>query len=130
MTGNCLCGEVKYEIKGRISPIWLCHCSKCRQQTGSAFHASAVCRPDQFRWISGADSISDYEDTPNYKVRFCTKCGSPVPSQAADRDLVFLHAGGLNEDPERTIAHHIFVGSKAPWFEILDDKAQYEAHKQ
>lgn len=129
MTGNCLCGEVKYEIMGKISPIWLCHCSKCRHQTGSAFHASAVCRKDQFRWISGADSISEYEDTPNYKVRFCTKCGSPVPSQAVDRDLVFLHAGGLNEDPERTIAHHIFVGSKAPWFEILDDRAQYEAHK-
>ncbi len=44
--------------------------------------------------------------------------------------MVFLHAGCLNEDPERKIAHHIFVGSKAPWFEILDAKAQYEAHKQ
>ena len=130
MTGNCLCGEVKYEIDGKISPIWLCHCSKCRRQTGSAFHASAVCRPDQFRWVSGVDSIAEYEDTPSYTVRFCKKCGSPVPSPSDDRELVFLHAGGLNEDPGREIAHHIFVGSKAPWFDVLDAKAQYEEHKQ
>jgi len=25
--------------------------------------------------------------------------------------------------------HHIFVGSKAPWYEITDDLPQYEGHK-
>ncbi|MBW2417431.1 MAG: GFA family protein [Deltaproteobacteria bacterium] len=129
LTGRCLCGEVTYEIEGKISPIWLCHCSKCRRWTGSAFHASAACSPDRFHWLSGVDSIGEYEDTPSYKVRFCKRCGTPVPWHDADRDLVFVHVGGLNEDPGRAIAHHIFVGSKAPWFEILDDRAQYEEHR-
>ncbi len=128
-TGRCLCGEVKYEIDGRVSPIWLCHCSKCRRANGSAFHAGAVCPPDQFRWVSGEGSISEYEDTPTYKVRFCTRCGSPVPSFLEHFKLVFVHIGGLDGDPGRQIVHHIFVGSKAPWFEICDDRPQHDEHK-
>jgi hypothetical protein len=129
ITGKCLCGDVRYEIDGSISPIWLCHCGKCRRSTGSAFHASAVCQPDQFRWVSGETSIREYEDTPGYKTRFCSRCGSPAPSHLPEYGLVFLHAGALNEDTGRRVVHHIFVGSKAPWFEITDELPQYDEHK-
>jgi hypothetical protein len=128
-TGACLCGAVKYEISGSISPIWLCHCSKCRRSTGSAFHASAVCQPADFRWSCGEDMISEYEDTPGYRVRFCSRCGSPVPSLLEDYGLYFLHMGGLDEDPGRQVVHHILVDSKAPWYEILDENPQYPEHK-
>jgi len=129
-TGSCLCGAVKYEIDGRISPIWLCHCSKCRRQTGSAFHASAVCGPASFRWISGEEGITDYEDTPGYKVRFCARCGSPVPSYLEDHGLVFLHAGAFDGDPGLEVGHHIFVGSKAPWYTIEDGKPEFDEHRK
>ena len=126
--GQCLCGKVKYQIEGRISRIWLCHCSKCRRATGSAFHASAVCRKKQFRWMSGNENIQEYAETPGYKVRFCITCGSPVPSDLADRDMVFLHAGALAGDPGSRIGHHIFVDSKAAWYEILDGIPAYDEH--
>ena len=129
MTGECLCGQVKYEIDGKISPIWLCHCSKCRRSTGSAFHASAVCRPEDFRWLSGADAVTEYEDSPGYKTRFCSRCGSPVPSHLEQRGSVFLHVGGLDGDPGRSVSHHIFVASKAPWYEICDEHPQHDEHK-
>ncbi len=128
ITGSCLCGDVRYEIDGKISPIWLCHCSKCRRANGSAFHASAVCRPEQFRWVGGEDSIREFEESPGYKTRFCGRCGSPVPSRLSSTDVVFLHAGGLDGDPARQVVHHIFVGSKAPWYEITDDLPQHDAH--
>ena len=129
ITGQCLCGEVKYEIEGKISPIWLCHCGKCRRSSGSAFHSSAVCSPKQFRWVAGSESISEYVDTPGYKTRFCSRCGSPVPAYLEQFDLVFLHAGGLDGDPGRQVAHHIFVGSKAPWFEITDELPKHAEHR-
>ncbi len=129
ISGRCLCGQVEYEIEGKISPIWLCHCSKCRRITGSAFHASAICSADRFRWCKGEDSIREYEDTPNYVTRFCSRCGSPVPQQLRGTDLVFLHVGALDGDPERTVDHHIFTGSKACWFEIADERPQFEEHK-
>ncbi len=128
-TGGCLCGDVRSEIEGKITPLWHCHCSKCRRATGSAFHASAICPPDRFTWLAGADAISEYADTPTYKVRFCSRCGSPVPSYLARFALVFLHVGALDGDPGREIDHHIFTGSKAPWFEIDDGHPQFEEHK-
>ena len=126
--GSCLCGDVSYEIDGKISPIWLCHCTKCRRRTGSAFHASTICSPENFRWTRGEDAITQYQDTPGYVAHFCGRCGSPVPSHLADQGYVFLHAGALDGDPGRTIRHHIFVDFKAPWFEILDDCPQYPEH--
>ena len=129
ITGGCLCGAVRFEIDGKISPTWLCHCSKCRKVTGSAFHASAVCRKTRFRWLGGEDAISEYRDSPGYIVRFCRTCGSPVPSEVPDADSVFLHVGTLDGDPGTRLVHHIFVGSKAPWFEVTDEHPQYDEHK-
>jgi hypothetical protein len=128
VTGSCLCGKVAYEIDGHTSKIWLCHCSKCRKSTGSAFHSSAICRAEQFRWIRGEEEISEYRDTPGYVVRFCGNCGSPVPSYLSEYDAVFLHVGALDGDVKADLNHHIFVGSKAPWFEILDALPKYDEH--
>jgi len=128
-SGRCLCGDVQYEVEGKISPIWLCHCSKCRRANGSAFHAGAICSADKFTWRAGEDSIREYENTPDYVTRFCARCGSPVPQQLRGTDLVFLHVGGLDGDPQRGVDHHIFTKSKAPWFEISDSLPQFEEHK-
>ena len=128
-TGQCLCGAIRYEIRGRISPIFLCHCGKCRRSTGSAFHATAVCRPSQFRWISGERGIREFEETPIYVVHFCGRCGSPVPYLHEATGQIALHAGGLDGDPGRRVSHHIFVDSKAPWFEITDGLPEYAEHK-
>ena len=128
LTGSCLCRKVAFEIDGRISKIWLCHCSKCRKSTGSAFHSSAICRVDQFRWVQGEEEISTYENTPGYVVRFCRNCGSPVPSYLSDYDAVFLHVGTLDGPLSGELGHHIFVGSKASWFDLHDALPKYDEH--
>ncbi|MGL4490171.1 MAG: GFA family protein, partial [Rhizobiaceae bacterium] len=35
--------------------------------------------------------------------------------------------GTLIDDPSIRPREHIFVGSKAPWYDILDDLPQYDA---
>ncbi len=40
-TGGCLCGAVRYEVSGEPYIAGLCHCTKCRKLTGSAFSATA-----------------------------------------------------------------------------------------
>jgi hypothetical protein len=128
ITGRCLCGVVRYEIDGKISSTWLCHCSKCRRTTGSAFHAGAICRAENFRWVAGEASIREFEESPGYKVRFCSRCGTPVPAQLAGSDRTFLHVGGLDGAPNTKLSHHIFTGSKACWWEITDGLPEYEEH--
>jgi hypothetical protein len=125
VSGGCLCGAVRYEIDGRISPIALCHCSKCRKANGSAFHSGALCRKTRFRWVSGEDSICTYRTPSGYTTRFCRSCGSPVPSFQDPGEYVVLHAGALDQDPGSRPIHHFFVGSKAPWYEITGDLPRF-----
>ena len=41
-TGRCQCGEVRYEVDGEPLRVGLCHCTDCRQTSGSAFTMYAV----------------------------------------------------------------------------------------
>jgi hypothetical protein len=128
VTGSCLCGAVRYEIVGRISPIALCHCSKCRKANGSAFHAGALCRKTKFRWTAGEDAVSAYRSQSGYATRFCSRCGSPVPMPQDDGEYVVLPSGALDGDPGARPLCHIFVGSKSAWYEIADALPRYEEH--
>ena len=39
-TGKCLCGAVRFEVKGDPEMLHACHCRNCQLMTGSAF---AIC---------------------------------------------------------------------------------------
>ena len=106
--GSCLCGEVVYEIDGKIQAMHYCHCSKCRKATGSAFMSSSRCRKDDLRWVKGEDSRRVYGD-PVWKI-FCSNCGSPTPVDMND-GYVWI-PGGCLEDVDLQFTHHIFVGLK------------------
>lgn len=128
--GSCLCGEIRFEIDGKIGPAGQYHCSKCRKVSGTdgnpVFYASAA----GFRWLAGEDSIERFAvpDGGGWTSHFCRRCGSPAPLSDANGKFFFVPAGLLDDDPGfRGYAAHIFVGSKAPWVCIGDSAPQYEA---
>ena len=128
ISGGCLCGAVRFDVEGTLSGIWFCHCSKCRRASGSAFQPACVCERDAFRWIGSAATLSEFRMSPGYRRAFCARCGSPAPLMLEHAPLVWLPAGAFDGDPGIRPTHHIFVGSKAPWFEITDALPQYDAH--
>jgi hypothetical protein len=134
--GSCLCGGVKYEITGPLLRPLNCHCSLCRKQQGAAFRSRARVRRNDFKWIKGEELVTYYEATPGYRRGFCRVCGSPIINRAEPHSrLVESHPqtlaefgialGTLDDDPGVRPESHIFVGSKAPWFEITDDLPQF-----
>ena len=129
LKGGCLCGAVRYEVEGRSSAIWLCHCSKCRKGSGSAFAASTLCRLEAFRWVSGEEEIVRYRTESGYPCRFCRICGAKLPLVLEQAGQVVLPAGAVSGEPVPKLHHHIFVGSKAPWWEIADDLPCFEEHE-
>ena len=126
--GSCLCGDVAFEIQGEALAMRNCHCSRCRRGR-SAAHATNVFYPlDAFRWVRGETQVVDYA-LPEGRVfgtAFCRRCGSGLPRVSAARGVVGVPAGALDVDPGVRPSQHIFVGSKAPWFEITDDLPKYD----
>ncbi len=129
--GSCLCGAVQFEFTKAAGPFDLCHCTRCRKVTGSAFFAGLYVRIEDFRLVAGRELISIYEapilrTPPAYRVSFCSRCGSPVPNPSGTSGLLEIPAGLLDDDPGMKPDKHIFIEVKAPWFEITDDLPQYD----
>lgn len=126
ITGGCLCGVVTYEISGTLKGAGNCHCSICRRAHGAAFVSWAFVSPEEFRWTSGEDAIEGYASSTGQVRLFCKKCGSPLAA-SHNGSITEIVLASVHGDPGVRPSEHIFVGSKAPWYEITDELGRHEA---
>jgi len=115
MKGECLCGEVKFEIEGNLPSLYQCHCSLCRKATGSSANAATFVSQECFRWLTGQEAISSFQKPTGYRSDFCSTCGSPVPNQLRGMDLIWVPAGLLEESFDAAVNVHLHLGSAASW---------------
>lgn len=52
--GGCLCGAVRYRVRGEPKISAVCHCNVCKRRTGSAFGMSAYFDEADVEVTSGA----------------------------------------------------------------------------
>ncbi len=125
LTGKCECGSVRYRVEDAFLYAMNCHCSRCRAATGSAFKAFAGIEREKLELAAGADALFVHGDDDLNDTR-CAACGSLLYSVVRDGAYVHVALGSLVDDPSIRPTKHIFVGSKAPWFEITDDLPQFD----
>ncbi len=126
LEGSCLCGGVRYEIEGRPRFMYQCHCGKCRAASGAAAVTNVIVDAERFRITAGRERLSAFESSPGKFRYFCSGCGSPVYSHGGKTPhVVSVRSGTLRQDPGLRVAYHAFVGSKAAWAEIRDDRPQF-----
>ncbi|MDQ7733136.1 GFA family protein [Halomonas sp. SpR1] len=121
MKGECLCGEVAFEIDGGLPNLYQCHCSLCRKATGAKANAATFVSEEHFRWLSGQSSISSFQKPTGYRSDFCSACGSPVPNRLRNTELVWVPAGLLDEATSARVAVHLHLASAAEWEQEADD---------
>lgn len=128
VTGGCQCGAVTFEYTGEPKMMMNCHCSRCRKVKGAAHATNVFVAGDDLTWTSGEDNIADYAhaEAQFFGHAFCKTCGSSVPRPRPDGSVYNVPVGSLNQPPGIEAKGHIFIGSKAPWFEITDDKPQWD----
>ncbi len=129
-SGGCLCGAVRFEIRGSIRNIVCCHCSKCRKAQGSAFATNGIVEQKNFVLTQGEGLLKGFESSPGQTKYFCFNCGSPIYSRNIKRpDQIRARIGTIDSDISERPQAHIFVGSKACWEEIADDLPKYDAYE-
>ena len=106
-----------------------CHCSNCRASTGAAFKPFAGIEREKLTVTDGADALLVLGEEDGNHTR-CAACGSLLYSVVRDGAYVHVALGSLVDAPSIRPDHHIFVGSKAPWYEITDDLPQFEEYAQ
>lgn len=129
LPGGCLCGGVRFEVRGPLLRAGHCHCSRCRKHSGTAVCTQGRVLREQFRLLSGERLIRVYLPGAGASVKaFCSVCGSSLfggtwPEGAE----VSIRLGAFDGDPGIRPQYHTFVGSKAPWDRITDDLPQFAA---
>jgi hypothetical protein len=127
LVGKCRCGAVRYEVSDAFLYAANCHCSGCHAATGSAFKPFAGIEREKLTITDGLDDLAVFGDEDLNDTR-CGECGSFLFSVVRDGAFVHVSMGSLVDAPTIRPTEHIFVGSKAPWFEITDDLPQFDEY--
>jgi hypothetical protein len=124
LNGRCACNADAFEVADEFVVAFNCHCSRCRAMTGSAFLPWGEIEPEKFTITHAAESLVITGDPSGHHSRRCGKCYSLL-CWTGYEGRVRVPYGSLIDEPTLKPTAHMFVGSKAPWYEILDDLPQH-----
>lgn len=121
--GSCLCGKIKYELNDGDYTAALCHCSKCRINTGSAFSTNLVVPVSSFHLLSAPETVSRFEidgtrtgsGFPSVMC-FCSSCGTTLwvePQNPERAGMKIIKAG--------TVADRAWLEKQAPKVELFKE---------
>jgi hypothetical protein len=121
-TGGCLCGAVRYEVRGPLREVLMCHCQECRRWHGHVSASTAARRADLvlledrgLRWISSPSSDA------SARRGFCAECGSSLFWDPPRRDAVSISAGTLDGRTGLRTAAHWYVSQTGDYYDLPDD---------
>lgn len=127
LRGSCLCGGVRYVIRGGIGSLSHCHCSMCRKAHGAAFGTYAPVAWDAFELLGGEDLLQQYRSSDHVRRTFCGRCGSTLQFIPDGRSGFGLAIATLDDDPGKKVKLQIWAKDKAPWWELSDDPPYFDS---
>lgn len=121
LSGGCMCGNVRYEIKDGPLFVHACHCTDCQRLSGSAFVVLLGVAKADFEVKGNLSTVTN--PTPSgagYDASLCTNCATIIWSKYhfVDLPLIAVRGGTLDDATLAPPAYHIFTKSKQPWFEL------------
>ena len=118
-TGGCLCGAVRYEVRGKLRGVYNCHCGQCRRSHGHYGAYSSV-TPDQITFTE-TRGLKWYRSSATARRGFCGECGSSLFWEPAVKDHIAIAAGSFDQPSGLTTLGHIFTDHMGDYYTIDDD---------
>jgi len=130
ITGRCMCGDIKFEIRRAPEFMGVCHCRRCQRQSGSAFSTMAGVPADDFTLLRGQPRFygGATQSGNSAEIAFCERCGSPIYTLLADQtDTLYLKTGTLDDTSWFEPQFHVWCADKQNWVK-LDGSADGAVH--
>jgi len=128
LTGGCLCGKIRYEVRTPPRTIAVCHCTICQARTGSAFSMSVPVLREGFVLTEGATITRDLPGGSGAlsTQHFCEHCLVRTHSEPhALPTLTFLRPGTLDDRSWIKPVAQLWTQSSYPWA-CLDGVLSFE----
>ncbi len=116
-TGQCLCGNVTYTLKGEPIRMMQCHCKDCQRATGTGHLNNAFFKEEQFELQGQVKAHEQTAASGNTNIRyFCPECGSRIYNEiAARKGIVGIAVGTADNNEWFEPAGVIFCKDRPSW---------------
>ncbi|MEM6938871.1 MAG: GFA family protein [Pseudomonadota bacterium] len=119
ITGSCLCGGVRFQLKGPLRNSVACHCIQCRKTSGHYVSATQVA-PDQLVFLQD-DTLTWYHSSAEAKRGFCKNCGASLFwTHEGDGGAISVMSGTLDGPTGIITEKHIFTAFKGDYYTLAD----------
>ena len=129
LSGGCMCGDVRYELKNEPLFVHACHCADCQRFSGSAFVVLMGVDKLDFEWTGEITTVTN--PTPSgagYDANVCAKCATVIWNKYhfVELPIIAVRGGTLDDPSLAPPTYHIFTKSKQAWFEIPLGMREFE----
>ena len=120
-TGRCLCGAVRYEVRGSLRDVVNCHCEECARWNGGVGAYAAASAGDlvitgaSLRWIESPRSDR------GARRGFCGECGSSLFWDPSDSDSISIAAGTLDRPTGLQTVGHWYTHQLGDYYRLPAD---------
>jgi len=116
-SGGCLCGGVRYQLKGPLRPVVACHCTQCRKASGHYVAATQCLRTDVE--ISG-DTLRWFKSSETAERGFCSRCGGNLFWRRFESEYISVWAGTIDGDTGLRMESQLYPESKGDYYALPD----------
>ena len=116
LTGQCLCGALRYRFDPGNALVDYCHCKRCQRWSGAPVTAWAQVPVVQFEITAG--HAKAFQSSPLHQRHFCGGCGSSVYMSGGETIGILL--GTLDDASSLIPTGHGWTSDRISWFKIDD----------
>ena len=121
--GGCLCGAVRYEVRGPMRGVVNCHCDMCRRLHGAC---GAYTKVENIALSLVSESgLAWFASSGQARRGFCRTCGASLFWQPSGAQTTSIAAGTLDPPSGLVTIGHIFTAEKGDFYDIPDDLKQF-----
>jgi hypothetical protein len=127
-TGGCLCGAVRYEVRGEPMFMGYCFCVDCRKASGSGFVPFMVVDSGAVQ-ITGAVLVHTLQHADGREAvrNACAVCGGLVyGGEVGKSDAHTIYAGSLDDPSLFKPSMAIFTRDKPDWVVVPSGLVLFE----
>ncbi len=124
-TGRCLCGAVRYQIRGPLRAVVNCHCGQCLRTHGNVAAYTSAARADLV--LTEDRGLKWYRSSEVARRGFCRDCGASLFWERLSGDRVAVAAGSIDPPSGLKTIRHVFVADKSDYYEIADGLETFPA---
>ncbi|HEX7292398.1 MAG TPA: GFA family protein [Conexibacter sp.] len=122
LTGSCLCGAVRFEVRAPFFDAGYCHCTRCQGRTGTGSSVNGLAHAQDVAVVQGEEAIRTWQPEGGFPKSFCGICGAHLFSGVpGGLGVCGIRFGALDGDPGIAPSFHQWTSSAPPWDPIPDD---------